>query len=341
MEKFTIAKDAMFNGWPDVAMTESGELLCVFTECESHTDRRNSSLVLVRSSDRGRTWSKKTKISETSLNGENIFNNARIQRMKDGRMRILCDRLPTLWEESSHAQVYMWEGGKDGVFETPPKPLEVFGIVPDKILETASGEMLLAAHHKDEKTGKLVQYVYFSKDGGTNWENKTVVAADPRYNLCEATLLEVEPNVIMAIMRENSMQGFDAMKAISYDGGHTFEGPYPMPIPGCHRPVAGFLNDGSVMISCRYHQGGVSGAGAYQNTFLVFTRAADLLKKRWEEQETRIFPLDYDRSPNADIGYTGWVQWDDGEIYVVNYLVDDWNKGQIRGYSVKKSDFLL
>jgi sialidase-1 len=35
------------------------------------------------------------------------------------------------------------------------------------------------------------------------------------------------------------------------------------------------------------------------------------------------------------------VQFPDGEIYVVNYIVDDAPKGQIRGYSLRKEDFLL
>lgn len=44
--------------------------------------------------------------------------------------------------------------------------------------------------------------------------------------------------------------------------------------------------------------------------------------------------IDYDRSPKADIGYTGRVQFYDGGIYVVTYLMDDAPKAQIRGYSI-------
>ena len=42
------------------------------------------------------------------------------------------------------------------------------------------------------------------------------------------------------------------------------------------------------------------------------------------------------------LGYSGWVQFPDGEIYIVNYIVDDaWDKGQIRGYSLTMDDFIL
>jgi len=43
-------------------------------------------------------------------------------------------------------------------------------------------------------------------------------------------------------------------------------------------------------------------------------------------------PVDFDRSPKSDLGYSGWVQLADGEIYIVSYIVDDWPRGQIRGY---------
>lgn len=33
------------------------------------------------------------------------------------------------------------------------------------------------------------------------------------------------------------------------------------------------------------------------------------------DQWTRIMPIDFDRSPVADLGYSGWVQFEDGEIY--------------------------
>jgi hypothetical protein len=59
------------------------------------------------------------------------------------------------------------------------------------------------------------------------------------------------------------------------------------------------------------------------------------------EQWTRIMPVDFDRSPVSDLGYSGWVQFEDGEIYIVNYIVDDAPKGQIRGYSVREKDFIL
>ena len=53
-------------------------------------------------------------------------------------------------------------------------------------------------------------------------------------------------------------------------------------------------------------------------------------------------PLDFDRSPKSDTGYSGWVQFPDGEIYIVNYIVDDaYDSAQIRGYSLRPEAFAL
>jgi sialidase-1 len=52
-------------------------------------------------------------------------------------------------------------------------------------------------------------------------------------------------------------------------------------------------------------------------------------------------PVDFDRSPKSDLGYSGWVQFPDGEIYIAGYIVDDWPRAQIRGYAFGPDEFLL
>ena len=132
------------------------------------------------------------------------------------------------------------------------------------------------------------------------------------------------------------------MKAISRDGGQTWEGVYPVPIPGCHRPTVGLLNDGRLLVTYRYVQGGMGGWGhALQNVQGALMDHELITATSRFDQWTRIFPIDYDRSNMADLGYTGWVQFEDGEIYVVNYIVDDAPKAQIRGYSLRPEDLLI
>jgi sialidase-1 len=74
---------------------------------------------------------------------------------------------------------------------------------------------------------------------------------------------------------------------------------------------------------------------------VVDAEHARRLARTREEAQVRLFPLDYDRSPVSDTGYTGWVQFEDGEIFVVNYIVDDAPRGQIRGYGFREEDIVL
>ena len=90
-------------------------------------------------------------------------------------------------------------------------------------------------------------------------------------------------------------------------------------------------------------QGGMGGFGNNaQNFFAALTDRDSVLASSRKEARVRILPVDFDRSPHADLGYSGHVQFPDGEIYIVYYIVDDAvDRGQIRGCSLWPSDFLL
>ncbi len=95
------------------------------------------------------------------------------------------------------------------------------------------------------------------------------------------------------------------------------------------------------MITYRFLQGAQCGMGTWtQNFFMAITDKKSVLATQRSESCARIIPIDYDRSPKSDLGYSGWVQLDDDEIYIVNYIVDDAPTAQIRGYSLFLNDFI-
>ena len=49
--------------------------------------------------------------------------------------------------------------------------------------------------------------------------------------------------------------------------------------------------------------------------------------------------IDNDTSWHADHGYGDWVELPGGDVYVVNYIVDDAPMAQIRGYWFDENDF--
>jgi sialidase-1 len=106
--------------------------------------------------------------------------------------------------------------------------------------------------------------------------------------------------------------------------------------------VAGRLHSGRILVTFRFMQGGRGWLGNWtQNFFAALTDEDSVRAADRRAQSTRILPVDFDRSPVSDLGYSGWVQFPDGEIYCVNYIVDDAPKAQIRGYSLREEDFLL
>lgn len=343
LQKFTVCRDdSIYAAWPDLVLTAGGKLICTFTACAHHGDRTNSQVNLCTSTDRGRTWTVRQPFSEMSQK-EFFFNNSRIRRLADDSLVIICDRVDAsvAKEHGPGTVIYLWRGDAEGEHWSEPEILPLCGIVPD-FCELRDGRWLIAAQNRDKALGKLVQYVWYSDDRGQTWSPRITAAADPRYHLCEASLLEMPGGELVCFMRENSGDGVDCLKAISFDRGESWQGVYRVPIPACHRPVAGFLQDGRIMITHRYRHGGKGWLGDWtQNVFAAFTDVESALATERKQQRTRIMPLDYDRSPRADLGYTGWVQFADGEIYVVNYIVDDAPTAQIRGYSFYPSDVLL
>ncbi len=96
------------------------------------------------------------------------------------------------------------------------------------------------------------------------------------------------------------------------------------------------------MITYRFMQGGKGWLGSWTQNFMaaLLSEESALATER-NQQAVRIMPLDYDRSPVSDLGYSGWVQFHNGEIYAAEYIVDDAPKAQIRGYSFCLKDVLL
>ncbi|MFG0249941.1 MAG: sialidase family protein [Phycisphaeraceae bacterium JB051] len=354
IEKFIVSRDdSIYQAWPDVALLESGKMVCVFSTCTHHFNRAFTQIVCVESDDRGRTWSEKRKISEPLIKrdvSEPNWNCPRITALKDGRLAVVCDRVAGGHEGADGEQSnWLWFSDDEGQTWSEPVATPVQGIVPDQLLELKlkpqAGRWMLAAHKaelQDDGSRLWKERAWYSDDQGQSWEGPFVVAAEKDLMLCEGSIVEMNTGELVCLMRENSARGLDVYRTISRDGGKTWGDLATLPLSGCHRPVAGVLKSGHVLVTYRYLQGGqgMIGWGA-QNMFAAIMDRASCLAPDRQQAKCRIMPLDFDRSEHADLGYTGHVQFPDGEIYVVNYINDDAPKGHIRGYSFRESDVIL
>jgi hypothetical protein len=354
LQRFIVSRDdSIYEAFPDVALTSAGRLVCVFAECTHHRDRSYTRVMVTTSDDRGRTWSPKRGLS-VPLRGDPKrdpwWNCPRISALCDGRLVAVCDRISGRGEGNIGGEQsnWLWFSGDGGETWTEPVLTPVVGIVPDQLIELQHGEFagrwLLTAHTRLPPTEAPLWTVrtWSSDDQGISWQGPQRIAEIPGLQLCEPTLVELPTGEVVTFMRENSGQGLDAYKCISDDGGHTWQGPWLYPLPGCHRPVAGMLQNGLLLITHRFMQGGKGWVGWWtQNFFAALTDVESCLARERSAAHTRILPVDFDRNPESDTGYSGWVQFTDGEIFVVNYILDDAPKAQIRGYSLRAADFLL
>ncbi len=339
IQKFTVSRDdSIYEAWPDLVLTSGGQLICIFSECTHHRDRSFTRLVITRSNDRGRSWTAKEAFT-AGTNGRPYWNCARISKLKDNRLVVVADMI--YGEGEAGGRNVYWLGDPEGLRWEGPFETPVTGIVPDKLCELESGRWLLSAHDRNQE-GYLSQHLWYSDDQGTSWIGPVTVGSQTGLNLCEVSILPLPDGTLVAFMRENSGEGWDCYKSISYDSGESWTPVHRMPLPGCHRPVSGLLNCGKILITYRFIQGGKGWVGFWtQNFFSAVTDIDSVKAVDRRQQWTRIMPIDYDRSPVSDLGYSGWVQFEDGEIYIVNYIVDDAPNAQIRGYSLQEEDFLI
>lgn len=337
MESFVVSRDdTVYECFPDVGRREDGRLLCVYRESEGHVPRGFTRLCVRESDDEGRTWGDRKVLSETVGEVERVpgWNCPRVSPLADGRMAVACDRL--LWPEGRYlnrrSHVYLW-WSDDESWEGPHRT-RMWGIVPSRIWESAEGELLCGTHDVSPASGRLRQLLWRSKDGIT-WEGPVIVAERGDLNLCEGTFLRRGREVV-CLMRENSGKGLPGYKAVSRDSGRTWSSPVRTPLPGCHRPVAGWWGE-RAFITYRCFMG-----GGMKNTLLMAALLDQgILSEKPRLESGRILQIDYDRSPTPDTGYSGWCLLDDGDVFIVNYIMDDAPKAQIRGYRLSSEDLVL
>lgn len=361
--------DGIYELVPDVVRLPSGKLICIYRESDGHTVRRFSNVVTRSSLDGGQSWSERRYLAQASPNEDGIvlkWNCPRIQRLSNGRLLALCDVFPSPPDERTdltNSRTVFWWSEDEGETWSEPHRTPIYGIVPDRLVELPSGAWLLVTHirkkgDKYDPQGMKAEIAHRSTDEGQTWEGPFIVGQDERYHLVEGSVVLLPDGELVCYMRENSGRNLPALKSFSRDEGRTWDGVYETPMSCCHRPVAGLLPSGNVLVTYRYRTPGSSGAYipgrqsaeptwtkssrvSYwaRNTFAYLETLESTKARQLDQQGGIILPLDHDHSSRSDGGYTGWAVLHDGTIFCVNYIVDDAPMAQIRGYWFDESDF--
>lgn len=344
VERFTVSRDdSVYECFPSLTKCPNGRVLLVYRESDGHVPESYCRIIVRKSDDGGATFSERHVLVAAELTDGRVtqYNCPKIQQLKDGRVLILCDAFPQPPGESADrckaSRVLFWFSSDGGETWSEAADSGVRGIMPDEVVELADGAWLLATQFVDQDTKDLMQCVSRSSDGGKTWSEPAVVARKKGYNLCEASMIKIPGGKLVCYMRENSGKGRPIYKSISTDGGETWHGPYATQMDSGHRPVAHLTMSGKVMITYRYQIGGASPWA--KNTFAYLESFESAVEPDRQKQCGVVLPLDHDRASKSDSGYTGWVETAPGRFLVVNYIVDDAPRAQIRGYRFDEQDF--
>lgn len=342
VERFTISRDdSTCECFPDVCRTDTGRLIITYRESDSHAGDRYTHLLYRVSDDGGRTWSDGSYVARSEIEHGVLFkwNCPRISQLRDGRILLICDgfdRRPGDVDSRRESTTWVWVSTDDGESFSGPADTGIPGIVPDQVVELASGRLLIATHERLAMRPEIYhQMVHLSDDGGQTWRRVTVCCTD-HYDACEASIVQLPGGALVCYMRDNSRTGRPGPKCLSLDEGESWLGPFDTIMNGCHRPVAGLTEGGNVLVLYRHQPGGRPFA---KNLFAYCESVESALEPLRSEQTGIILPLDHDRSAHSDSSYTGWVELQAGRFFAVNYINDDAPMAQIRGYYFTDDEF--
>ncbi len=255
--------DRFFTGWPDAVLLPSGKMLCVFNETEYHWPTEFSRITLLESMDYGKTWGNPHIIDEAYYSrGEERWNEARISRLSDGRLVIICDQDDSQhFHESQPPGIHAWWSEDDGKTWSSRIPTGIPGICPDRVRELKGGTLLVGSQYVFRDTQKIAEFVVRSIDGGKTWGKLSIVASDRVHQFAEGAVLPLRSGRLVCIMRENNHNNYPCYLAFSDDKGVSWSSPKPAPFSG-DRPFAGQLSDGRVLVTYR-NQAGTPGLFAW------------------------------------------------------------------------------
>ncbi len=288
------------------------------------------------------------------------INCQRLICLRDGSLLMVADIYRGGAEHPWRLLIYRSTDG--GVTWTGPEDPHITDVLVPSLTELRDGHLLLGASTLSyDAAGKAeeVQLVFFSGDQGRTWGEPVRIPADPGQDFSEGSFVELDDGAIVGFLRDDKLgRGY---KTISTDGGQTWRGPFPTQLVGLEgRPKAGCLRSGEVCVTYRLdipnemlalHVMTQAAARAEGEAGLVERRPMPEDRPLLREGNppwymTHYYPgrtvvLDMDRSVHRDGGYSGWVELDSGDIYVVDYINDDAPLAHIRSYLVNRSDIIL
>lgn len=311
-------------GWPTVAKTKSGELLAVFSGNRDGHICPYGITQLIRSEDKGKTWTKPATINNSPLDDRD----AAILETKQGTLLVSWFTSMAFDKESNYVQNPGWKrhreklngetiekwlgnwtrrstnGGK--TWETPVKELVS---APHGPIELKDGRLLYVgtAFIKGEK--KLA--VEESTNDGKTWKLLSTIEiakSDVLNPYSEPHVVELSDGKLIAMFRYSKSKKDSYLRQTeSTDGGKTWTVTHKTPIWG-YPPHLILLKNAWVLAS-------------YGVRKIPYGQRACISKdggKTWDIKNEIILTI----AGSGDLGYPASVQLADGSIITIYYQID-------------------
>ncbi len=244
---------------PDIIRLESGRLLLVYSDTESHWGESKQILTILYSDDDGNTWAKLSEVASADRSrGDERLVTPRISLLSDGRIAVICDHddFSHFHEDQPPGNWIWWSFDEGTTWDGPHKP-DIGGFEPDRITELPDGRLAVSAHIMLRESQEFAVIMTSSADGGQSWGNRVIVAHDGYHQFCEGAIIVLDGGGELAcVMRENHSAGIPCFVAFSQDNGETWSDPQMCPF-ALHRPYVKQLDDGRCMATGRHVNGGL------------------------------------------------------------------------------------
>lgn len=254
---------------PAIVQTKKGTLLAF---CEGRRNDRGDSgdidLLLKRSMDRGRTWSRAIPVAD--FGPDTIGNPAPVVDRRTGAIWLLLTSNPgnvtekqirtglsgptrTVWVTQSKDDGLTWSKPVDITAAVKQPDWSWYATGPVNGIQLRSGRIVIPANHDRGDASRRYSHVIYSDNSGKTW--KLGGSAGPHCN--ESTVVELGDGSLMLNMRSYHGKNRRAV-SISKDGGLTFSEPV--------------LDDALIEPVC---QASLLRAGKGRNSVLLFANPAD------------------------------------------------------------------
>lgn len=292
--------------FPDIIQSKKdpNKLFLVYREGTAHHPEK-STLVLMRSKNKGKTWKETHKFPFSLKKNGIVWNCPRLSYMdNDDSLNIICDTKDGTVEREARFRTYLLKSFNDGgIFNLVKTPL--IGMVPDKIIPFKD-KLFLGNHKIKSIKNDLIQLVNWSKDGEM-WYDCNIVANSQDRQYCEGSFINVDDQYLVSYLRDNTWH-FKSIYYTKSEDGINWSDPEALGNIMGQRVTA--IRDDDIVI------------GAYRNTREICVSL--FYHPIGEENKVERFDIESEYRENLyHFGYTGIIKISKDTFAVAYYIKND------------------